>query len=226
MSGAELTDPARPEIRTTVALDPALSPAGNAERYFEKAKRSKAARAESLTRAHALEERIAALRALLEALDGAEADVSPDEFVQQHIAEFRSLNLLNAVSTKEERPPFRIFSVAGGYEVWVGKNSANNDLLTMKYAKPNDLWFHVRGASGSHTILKVHGSEKPPKESIRQAASIAVYYSKMRKAGTVPVAYCERKYVRKPKGAASGSVHLEREVVIFVEPKLPEGGSE
>ena len=131
---------------------------------------------------------------------------------------------MNLVSKKsgKELPPFRIFSVVGGYEVWVGKSSANNDLLTMKYAKPNDLWFHVRGASGSHTVLKVPGgSEKPPKEAIRQAASIAVYYSKMRKAGRVPVAYCERKYVRKPKGMAAGAVILEREEVIFVEPKLP-----
>ena len=106
--------------------------------------------------------------------------------------------------------------------MWVGKSSANNDLLTTKYAKPNDLWFHARGASGSHTVLKISGrSEPPPKEAIRQAAGIAAYYSKMRNAANVPVAYCERKYVRKPKHVPEGTVHLEREEIIFVQPRLP-----
>jgi predicted ribosome quality control (RQC) complex YloA/Tae2 family protein len=103
----------------------------------------------------------------------------------------------------------------------VGKSSANNDLLTMKYAKPHDLWFHVRGASGSHTVLKVHGGDPPPRAVVHQAASIAAYYSKMRNAGNVPVAYCERKHVRKPKGAAAGAVVLEREKTILVKPGLP-----
>jgi predicted ribosome quality control (RQC) complex YloA/Tae2 family protein len=90
----------------------------------------------------------------------------------------------------------------------------------MKYAKPNDLWFHVRGAGGSHTILRV-GHTPPPKEAIRQAASIAAYYSRMRRAGNVPVAYCERKFVRKPKGLKEGAVVMERESVVFVKPLLP-----
>jgi predicted ribosome quality control (RQC) complex YloA/Tae2 family protein len=120
------------------------------------------------------------------------------------------------------QPPFRVFSVTGGFEVWVGKSSANNDLLTMKYAKPNDLWFHARGSSGSHTVLKVRDmSHLPGKEAIHQTAAIAAYYSKMRNASNVPVAYCERKYVKKSKGLAEGAVILEREKVIFVTPKLP-----
>jgi predicted ribosome quality control (RQC) complex YloA/Tae2 family protein len=105
----------------------------------------------------------------------------------------------------------------------VGKSSANNDLLTMKYAKPNDLWFHARGSSGSHTVLRVRDTTHPPgKESIYQAASIAAYYSKMRNASNVPVAYCERKFVKKSKGLAEGAVILEREKVIFVTPRLPQ----
>jgi predicted ribosome quality control (RQC) complex YloA/Tae2 family protein len=131
---------------------------------------------------------------------------------------------MRLLSNKEEDglPPFRIFTVVGGFEVWVGKSSANNDLLTMKYAKPNDLWLHARSASGSHTILRAHGATLPSKEAIHQAASIAAYYSKMRNAGNVPVAYCERKYVRKPKGSHAGTVILEREKVIFVQPRLPQ----
>ncbi len=130
------------------------------------------------------------------------------------------MNLIPRQS-QEEQPPFRLFTVSDGFEVWVGKSSQNNDLLTMHYAKPNDLWFHVRGAGGSHTVLKVPGGTEPSKRAILEAASIAAYYSKMRKAGSVPVAYCERKYVRKPKGVKEGTVTLEREKVVFVKPGLP-----
>jgi predicted ribosome quality control (RQC) complex YloA/Tae2 family protein len=106
--------------------------------------------------------------------------------------------------------------------VWAGKSSENNDLLTLRHAKPNDLWFHARGAGGSHVVLRVGtGSGEPGKRARHQAASIAAYYSKMRSAGTVPVAMTRRKFVRKPRGAPPGTVALEREEVLFVPPQLP-----
>jgi len=124
---------------------------------------------------------------------------------------------------EREQLPFRIFTVDGGFEVWAGKSSRNNDELTMKYAKPNDLWFHARGASGSHVILKTNtGNGEPGKKAREQAAGIAAYYSKMKNAKMVPVAMTEKKYVRKPKGAPPGTVTLEREKVIFAEPALPQ----
>jgi predicted ribosome quality control (RQC) complex YloA/Tae2 family protein len=125
-------------------------------------------------------------------------------------------------SKEREQRPFRIFTVDGGFEVWAGKSSANNDLLTLKYAKPNDLWFHARGSSGSHVVLKVgSGKGEPGKKAREQAAGIAAYYSRMKNAKMVPVAMTEKKYVRKPKGAPPGTVVLEREKVIFAEPALP-----
>jgi predicted ribosome quality control (RQC) complex YloA/Tae2 family protein len=75
---------------------------------------------------------------------------------------------------------FRKFILNESFEVWVGKNSASNDLLTMRYSAQNDLWFHVRGASGSHTVLKKNNkNEIPDKKIIETAASIAAYYSKV-----------------------------------------------
>ena len=123
----------------------------------------------------------------------------------------------------DETSRFRKFRLNDKYEVWVGKDSASNDLLTTKYAAQNDLWFHVRGASGSHTVLKLSNrKEDAEKEIIHKAASIAAYYSKARNASNVPVAYCEKKYVKKKKGFKQGSVIMEREKVIFVNPGLPE----
>jgi predicted ribosome quality control (RQC) complex YloA/Tae2 family protein len=204
-----------------IALEPGLAPAQNAARYFDKAKKSKGARAELKRKCAQAEKKLSTINGLLEKLDQC---TSNDDLKKFRISHEKELSSMRLFSKKEEDdlPPFRIFTVVGGFEVWVGKNSANNDLLTMKYAKPNDLWFHARGASGSHTLLRVHGATLPSKEAIHQAASIAAYYSKMRNAGNVPVAYCERKYVRKPKGSHTGTVVLEREKVIFVQPRLPQ----
>jgi predicted ribosome quality control (RQC) complex YloA/Tae2 family protein len=208
-----------------IALDPTLPAAANAERYFTKAKKARAARAEAQERLPGLERALEGLSRLAAALEPCTTVEEVEAFMESNGDELRALKLIEPAKGKE-LPPFRLFTVEGGYEVWVGKSSANNDLLTMKYAKQNDLWFHVRGASGSHTILRVAGSEAPPKGAIRQAASIAAYYSKMRNAGNVPVAYCERKYVRKPKGLAQGAVILERETTILVKPGLPKDAKE
>jgi predicted ribosome quality control (RQC) complex YloA/Tae2 family protein len=209
------------DIGTTIPLQATLSPVQNAQRYFEKAKRSRAAQQ------HAAE-RVEQLRALASSaerlLRRAEQITTREEMRQFMTAHGKELDAFGIGRKSEEREqlPFRVFTVDGGFEVWVGKSSTSNDQLTLKYAKPDDLWFHARGAAGSHVILKTKsGKGEPGKKAKEQAAGIAAYYSKMKNARMVPVAMTERKYVRKPKGAAPGSVTIEREKVIFAEPALP-----
>lgn len=113
------------------------------------------------------------------------------------------------------------FDLGEGYILFVGKNAANNDDLTMHFAKPNDLWFHARGTSGSHAVLRMGKESKPPKYILKKAASIAAYYSGAKNAKYVPVSYTFKKYVHKPKGSNPGSVVIKREEVIMVEPELP-----
>jgi predicted ribosome quality control (RQC) complex YloA/Tae2 family protein len=205
----------------TIPLDPSLTPVGNAEKYFEKAKKAKVAFEESVDRVKSLDGRLSTLRMLI----GELADVSSSEALREFHQTYKThLQLLGYATAKEKEnlPPFRIFTVEGGFQVLAGKSSENNDMLTTKYAKPDDLWFHCRGSSGSHVVLKVHSAHgEPSKTAIHQAASIAAYYSKMKNASSVPVAMTEKKFVRKPKGAPAGTVVLEREKVLFVEPKLP-----
>jgi predicted ribosome quality control (RQC) complex YloA/Tae2 family protein len=129
----------------------------------------------------------------------------------------------NETLKKKELSTFRIFKLVNGFEVWVGKNSDANDLLTLKYSKQNDLWFHIKSTSGSHTILKIpENLSSIPKDYVSKAASIAAYYSKSKNAARVSVIYTQVKNVRKYKGAKSGSVMIKNEKVIKVEPKLPE----
>jgi predicted ribosome quality control (RQC) complex YloA/Tae2 family protein len=206
-----------------VPLDAKLSPIQNAQRYFEKAKKSRLAYHQSRKR---LVEVHATLRTADDLLISAEAIHSKEdlkEFLAERAEELDKFGIGKKAEEREQLP-FRIFTVEGGFEVWAGKSSRNNDELTMKHAKPNDLWFHARGASGSHVILKINtGNGEPGKKAREQAAGIAAYYSKMKNARMVPVTMTERKYVRKPKASPPGTVVLEREKVIFAEPALPEG---
>jgi predicted ribosome quality control (RQC) complex YloA/Tae2 family protein len=205
-----------------ITLDPALSPMQNAERFFQKSKKSKQMEEESRSRYILLKGRLVSLNQLLEEINEVESGISLKNFLHLQKELLHTLGYLT-VKEQEELPPFKIFTVEGGFTVYAGKNSQNNDLLTVKYAKPDDLWFHARGSSGSHVVLKVgSASGSPSKKAIEQAAAIAAYYSKMKNAKHVPIAMTEKKYVRKPKGAPAGTVVIEREKVIFVQPKLPE----
>lgn len=144
------------------------------------------------------------------------------EFISQQL----SIPIKKTMETgKENSSKFRTFALEGGFTLYVGKSAANNDELTMKFAKQNDLWFHARGVSGSHAVLRISGKDKPTKKTIEQAAEIAAYYSSARNASYTPVAYTEKKYIRKPKGANPGAVIMEREKVIMVSPKLPVGST-
>ncbi|MFZ4589874.1 MAG: NFACT RNA binding domain-containing protein, partial [Ignavibacteria bacterium] len=195
-----------------IKLNPLISVSNNATNYYNKYKGMKNSVAELEKKVKVLGKELTELEKQREVL----------------IAEnnFKNLKKMSKTEEKEmetEKLPFRIFKIDEKFEVWVGKDSASNDLLTMKYASQYDLWFHVRGSSGSHTILKFLDKNLTPEKSlILQAAAIAAYYSKARNGKHVPVAYCERKYVKKRKGFNQGAVVMEKEKVIFVDPNVPE----
>lgn len=206
----------------TIPLEPTMTPQKNAERYFEKAKRSKTAKEESRLHLTTLKQRLTSVNDILEKSKAVTDSISLKIFIQSFGGTVKELGYMTD-KEQEELPPFKIFTVEGGFTVYAGKNSVNNDLLTFRYAKPNDLWFHARGSSGSHVVLKLGtGEGTPTKKAVEQAASIAAYYSKMKNAKHVPVAMTERKYIHKPKGAPAGTVALDKEKVIFVQPVLPE----
>ncbi|MBR9975087.1 MAG: DUF814 domain-containing protein [Bacteroidetes bacterium] len=216
-----------PRLVVEIPLKPRLTVLENAQQYFDKARNSRASVDHVVERKVRMDRRLAALDETLAALDAAEDMNALRQLLKEHNSLMDELGLTPKGEKNEAPFPFRRFVVAGGFEVWAGKNSANNDLLTVRHSRPNDLWFHARGVGGSHVVIKVGSAPgEPSKEAIRQAAAIAAYYSKHRNAKHVPVAYTEKKYVRKPKGAAPGSVMVDREKVIMADPGLPEGAKD
>ncbi len=107
------------------------------------------------------------------------------------------------------------------WRVLAGRSDADNDILSLKTARANDLWFHVRGVPGSHVILQGPAGEEPAGDIIKQAAAIAAWHSKARNAGVVPVACTLAKYVSKPPGAKAGTVSIRKEKIVKVRPGLP-----
>lgn len=206
----------------SISLDPHLSPAKNAERYFHRARKARQTLVEIGAREEEFHKRKEELLKYKEILEQS-SDV--EEFVNEYGAALAPLGIRiqsKKEETREERIPFRVFTVSGGFKVYAGKSSENNDLLTTRYTGKDDLWFHVRGVGGSHVVLKVHsGKGEVSRKAVEEAAAIAAYYSKMKKASMVPVTMCKGKYVRKQKGAPPGTVVVEREETLFVEPRLP-----
>ncbi len=209
----------------TIPLDKHLTPTKNAERYFEKAKKARISMAEKHKQRTKLLEEQAALIGLLERVEKVVTTGDLESLIEDHRETLVSLGLVKRARGKrsaEESVPFRVFRVTGNFLVWAGKSGENNDLLSTRYTKAKDLWFHARAVGGSHVVLK-HGSGNGEisKHAIHEAAAIAAFYSKMKNAKLVPVSVCEGKYVRKPKGAPAGTVTIDREEVVFVEPRLP-----
>ncbi len=114
------------------------------------------------------------------------------------------------------------YDLGDGWQAIVGRSDADNEVVTFRLARPNDLWLHVRGFAGSHVIVPVRGKEEPGREVVRRAAAIAAWHSKARKAGQVKVSVTRAKFVGKPRGAKTGTVTIRHEKTVTVRPGLPE----
>lgn len=128
------------------------------------------------------------------------------------------------MARREYRPPEPtcwVYELPGGFSVYAGKTDADNDILSLRFAQPNDYWFHVKGMPGSHVVLQV-GDGEPDRDTLKQAAAIAAYHSKARGGGTTAVNMTQAKYVTKPKGAKPGTVQIKRESTLKVKPGIPE----
>ena len=114
--------------------------------------------------------------------------------------------------------PFKQFEHEG-FQIWVGKSAANNDVLTLKHSHKNDMWLHAKDVSGSHVLIKWKPGKDFSNKVLKRAAELAAYYSKSKGSTLVPVSYTLKKFVRKPKGALPGQVIIDKEEVLLVEPK-------
>ena len=205
-----------------IPLDPRYSAAKNAQLYFKRYGKSKTAVKEKQIQLEETEAEIAYLESALtylenaqttEEIEGIRNELAETGYVRRRKTGFRE--------KKFKAAPMR-YETSSGLEVLVGRNNRENDVLTLKTAAKNDIWFHTKDIPGSHVILKTGGGEPSPGD-IYETASIAAYYSKGRSSENVPVDYVNVKNVKKPSGAKPGMVIFTGNRTVWVNPKLPEG---
>jgi predicted ribosome quality control (RQC) complex YloA/Tae2 family protein len=231
-------DPASGEA-VEVELDPALSPARNLERHFQRARKARRRAERAATELGALAARAEALAAQREALAALRAATPLDVAALEALAAGPPLSdllsrrergaLAPAAAPPRPKPgPFddlparlrpRRYRSHDGLEIWVGRSDEGNDHLSTRLARGNDVFLHV-GAAGSHVVLRTEGRRDAPQESLLEACELAVHFSKLRGAGRAPVLVAACKDVSKPRGAKPGLVHVRggRELVLRHEP--------
>jgi predicted ribosome quality control (RQC) complex YloA/Tae2 family protein len=115
----------------------------------------------------------------------------------------------------------KTFRSSSGLDLLVGQDDDSNDELTFRIAHQNDLWLHVSGAPGSHVILRCgEAGVAPDRNSLKEAAALAAWFSKMRHGRSVTVSYCPARNVRKPRRAKAGAATISGAKKMRVQPAL------
>ncbi len=200
-----------------IPLDPALTPAQNAAKYFKDYKKSCGA--------------VGSLGALIES-DKTEIDYL--ESVAESLTRCKTLSDIAEIreelslggytkqitkkqSRKKTQPQFTEYKSCEGYRILVGKNNTQNDYITCTLANKGDMWFHTKNIHGSHVVV-LCGGEPISDETVVLAASIAAKNSKASLSDNVPVDYTPIKYVKKPAGAKAGMVIYTTNKTVYVTP--------
>lgn len=208
----------------TVPLDPKTAPLEMMERYFKDAKKLERGTNRTAERAANVKERVAAFAELQEK---AEATTDP-VLLAALVDTARAAGILpkddapkpapKKRAEPEKRKPYRTFTSADGLEILVGRTSADNDELTFRVARGNDYWLHVADHPGSHVVIRAQG--ELPKETLLDAATLAVHFSRIQGASRCEVSWTQRKHVSKFRGARPGQVQLSerKSIRVRVEP--------
>ncbi len=193
-----------------IALDPKLSGQENLQRVFERARKLERSAAAVEGELALARERVGELEALArEAQDCAEPAALDSRAVERGLLDARQVgDARKRPAAPAPRLPYRSFAGASGAEIRVGRTAKDNDELSFRHARGNDVWLHTADAPGSHVVLRLEGRGEPESEDLLDAAHLALHFSPLRGAtrGRIHVARC--KEVHKPRGAKPGLVQL------------------
>jgi predicted ribosome quality control (RQC) complex YloA/Tae2 family protein len=130
---------------------------------------------------------------------------------------FPAADRISKAELAETKP--RSLKTPSGFELLIGRNNRQNDLLTFKTATEYDLWFHAQEIAGSHGLLRITPGEVAQEADLQFTANAVAYYSRARQSQSVPVVYTETKHVYKPKGAKPGMVIYKHEQIVWGHPQ-------
>ena len=200
----------------TVPLDPALTAAQNAQKYYKDYR--KAQKAEQILQQQIAqgEEELQYFDTVFDALSRASTWRELGE-LREELAAGGYLRLQRG----RQKPPAPLgplrFLSDDGFSILVGRNNVQNDRLTLRTARGGDVWFHTKNIPGSHVLVVTEGQTPPPR-TLEQAAVLAALHSKAAGSAQVPVDYTEARHVRKPAGAKPGMVIYNSNHTAYVRP--------
>ena len=208
---------ADPVERIAIPLDRQLTPGENAQRYYKKYQKLKAAREMAIVQR---EQTLSELNYLEGQLDNLTKCTAENE-LSELIEELKEQGYIKRDKGGKKKmklaasKPMHFVSSTGA-DIYVGKNNRQNDELTLRFASPNDIWMHTKNIPGSHVIVK--GASEQDTATMTEAALLAAYYSRARGSENVAVDYTPRKYVKKPAGAKPGMVIYTTNKTAYVTP--------
>lgn len=207
---------AEDQSKITVSLDPTLSPAQNAQKYYKEYRKQRTAEEILTVQIQRAEQELAYLDTVFEELSRAadERDLKEIREELEQTGYFRA-------RTKSKRRiaiqgPMQ-FESSDGFRILVGRNNSQNDLLTLRQAGKNDLWFHTKNIPGSHVVLFTRGREATS-TAVAEAALLSACYSRGRDSSNVAVDYTLVRNVSKPQGAKPGMVIYVKNKTVYAEP--------
>lgn len=212
----------------TIPLDTQRTPVENAQAYFKKYNKAKRTRQALTLLIKQAREELDYLEGIKAAVDYA-SDLNELNEIRQELVEQGYLKQpppgRTKIKHKREKRVARPLSFVStdGFQLFVGKNNKQNDFLTTKMARAEDIWLHAKDIPGAHVIIRTEGKEAPP-ATLMEAAGLAALFSKAGRSKSAPIDYTLKKHVHKPKGARPGMVIYEHQKTIMAAPdeELPE----
>lgn len=201
-----------------IPLDENLLPQANAQRYYKKFEKAKNAFNYTSAQLEEAFKELEYIESVIQNLDSATTTQEIEE-IRQELVNVGYLKENKSSRNKRKDKPLEpyMYKSSEGYDIFVGRNNVQNDILTLKTASSNDIWLHTKNIPGSHVIIKKQRGDIPDTTLI-EAALIAAYHSKGKMSSHVEVDYTQVKNVKKPKGAKPGMVTYVNYKTIIVTP--------
>ena len=198
-----------------IELDSNKSPSENAQKYYKsynKAKRTFEALKDQIK---SNDEELAYLESVLTSVN----NCTDEQDVKEIRRELREEGYVKKVKNQKDKSkkhsvPLHFIS-QDGFDIYVGKNNIQNDELTLKFARPRDIWMHTKNIPGSHVIIVANGHTIPD-TTLNEGAMLSAFYSKAKNSSKVPVDYTEKKNVKKPNGSKPGFVIYETNKTAYI----------
>ncbi|HEX3018488.1 MAG TPA: NFACT RNA binding domain-containing protein [Caproicibacter sp.] len=199
-----------------IRLDPAHTPSQNAQKYYKEYRKAKTAEEILTVQIEGAKQELAYLDTVFEELSRAanERDLSE---IRAELTEQGYIRAQKGAKKQNQTQGAMQFRSSDGFQILVGRNNRENDILTLKQAKKTDLWFHTKNIPGSHVVLFLQGKKVTP-GAISDAAMLAACFSRGRESSNVAVDYTEVRHVSKPQGSKPGMVIYVNNKTIFAVP--------